>query len=159
MIKKDLFRIVIDEMISKQRRKIYATNKIVYIHIDEIWSFDLSDSDDYKTAKTRGYRYILVVIDNFSKSDWSVPPKSKNSQTITDEFSNFLSTSKRKHNKIGKHRGKEFHNYIFENFMKIKNIQLFPRSSDKGPSILERFDRTIRDLLKEPVFQRSDANC
>ena len=33
--------------------KNYETNKIVYNHIDEIWSIDLADMIDYKTSNNK----------------------------------------------------------------------------------------------------------
>ena len=93
---KDLKKIFIDEIYSKPPRRKYPTNKIVYNHIDEIWSIDLADFSDYKTSNNKGFRYIFIIIDNFSKYLWSIPLKNKYSKTITDEFSNNVTTSKRK---------------------------------------------------------------
>ena len=42
--------------------------------------------------------------------------------------------------------------------MKSKNIQHFSRYTDKGPSIAERVIRTIRNLLKKPVFLKGNAD-
>ena len=47
--------------------KNYETNKIIYNHFDDIWSIDLEDFSDYKNSNNKGYRYIFVKIDNFSK--------------------------------------------------------------------------------------------
>ena len=57
----------------------YPTNRIVYNHFDEIWSFDLADFSDYKTSKNEGYRYLFVYFDNFSKYTWCIPLKKKES--------------------------------------------------------------------------------
>ena len=46
MIKKDLVKNFIDEIYSKAPKKNYLTNKIIYNHIDEIWSIDLADMID-----------------------------------------------------------------------------------------------------------------
>ena len=64
----------------------YPTNKIVYNNIDEIWSIDLVDMIDYKISNNKCYRYIFVIIDNFSKCFWAIPLKKIKSQTITNEF-------------------------------------------------------------------------
>ena len=158
MVKKDLTKIFIDEIYSTPPRKNYPTNKIVYNHIDEIWSIDLADMVDYKVSNNKGFRYIFIIIDNYSKYLWAIPLKNKYSQTITNEFSNILSTSKRKPNKIESDRGSEFYNSIFQNFLKSKNIQHYSRYTDKGPSIAERVIRTIRNLLKKPVFEKGNAD-
>ena len=158
MIERDLTKIFIDEIYSKPPKKNYPTNKIVYDHIDEIWSIDLADMIDYKISNNKGYRYIFIIIDNFSKYLWAIPLKNKYSQTITNEFSNILTTSKRKPLKIESDRGSEFYNSIFQNFLKSKNIQHYSRFTDKGPSIAERVIRTIRNFLKKPVFEKGNAD-
>ena len=76
---------------------------------------------------------------------WAIPLKNKYSQTITNEFSNILTTSKRKPLKIESDRGNEFYNSIFQSFLKAKNIQHYCRFTDKGPSIAERVIRIIRN--------------
>ena len=158
MIKKDLIKIFIDEVYSKPPKKNYPTNKIIYNHIDEIWSIDLADMIDYKISNNKSYRYIFIVIDNFSKHLWAIPIKNKYSQTITNEFSNILTKSKRKPLKLESDRGSEFYNSIFQNFLKSKNIQHYSRFTDKGPSIAERVIRTVRNLLKKPIFEKGNAD-
>ena len=91
-MKRDLTKIFIDELYSKAPKKNYPTNKIVYKHIDEIWSIDLADMIDYKISNNKGFRYIFIIIDNFSKYLWTIPLKIKYSKTITDEFPNNLTT-------------------------------------------------------------------
>ena len=119
-------KIFIDEIYSSPPRKNYPTNKILYDSIDEIWSIDLADFSDYKTLNNKGYRCIFIIIDNYSKYLWAIPLRNKNSQTITNEFSNILTTSKRKPLEIESDRGSEFYNSIFQNFLKVKSIhQIF----------------------------------
>ena len=157
-MKKDLTKIFIDEIYSTPPRKNYPTNKIVYNHIDEIWSIDLADLSDYKISNKKGYRYIFIVIDNFSKYLWAIPLKNKYSQTITNECVYILTTSKRKPLKIESDRGSELYNSMFQNFLKSKNIHHYSRFTDKGPSIAERVIRTLRSLLKKPVFEKGRAD-
>ena len=157
-MKKDLTKIFIDETYSKAPERNYPTNKIVYNHIEEMWSIDLAYFSDYKTSNNKGFRYIFIVIDNFSNYLWAIPLKNKYSQTITNEFSKILTTSKRKALKIESDRGTEFYNSISQNFLKSKNIHHYSRFTDKGPSIAERVIRTVRNLLKKPVFEKERAD-
>ena len=73
MVKKDSTKIFIDESYSEPPRKNYPTNKLINNHIDEIWSIDLADMMDYKISNNKSYRYIFIIIDNFSKYLWAVP--------------------------------------------------------------------------------------
>ena len=108
MIKNDLLKIFIDEICSRAPMRNYPTNNIVYNHIDEMWSFDLADMINYKTNNNKGYRYIFITIDNFSKYLWAIPLKNKYNQTITNELLNILSPSKPSPLKKGSDRGTDF---------------------------------------------------
>ena len=147
----------INEIYSKSPKKYYPTNKTDVYHIDDIWSLDILDLKDYGTENNRGYRYVLVTINNFSKYGWTIPLKNKNAQTINDSFENILVNSKRKPKLIESDRAKEFYNIIFQDFLNKNNIKLYSRNSSYGAVFAERFNRTIRDLLKKIVFEQGDA--
>ena len=66
--------------------------------------------------------------------------------------------SKRKPNLIESDRGKELYNNIIQDFLNKKDIKLYSRNSSYGAVFAERFNRTIRDLLKKPVFEKGDSN-
>ena len=151
-------RIFVNGIYSKPPKRNYITNKTDVYHIDNIWSLDILDLKDYGPENNRGYRYVLVIIDNFSKFGWTVPLKNKSAQKIKDSFESILIGSKRKPNSIESERGKEFYNNIFQDFLNEINIKLYSRNSSFGSVFAERFNRTIRDLLKKPVFEKGDAN-
>ena len=156
MTQKNL-KIFINEIYSKPPKKYYATNKTNVYYIDDIWSLDIIDLKDYGRENNRGYRYVLVAGDNFSKFGWTVLLKNKNAQTIKDSFENIIISSKRKPNLIESDRGKEFYNNIFQDFLNKNSIKLYSRKSSYGAVFAKRFNRTIRDLLKKIVFEQGDA--
>ena len=151
-------KIFINEIYSKGPKKYYPTNTTDVYYIDEIWSLDILDLKDYGPENNRGYRYVLVVIDNFSKYGWTVPLKNKNAQTIKDSFENILISSKRSPNLIESDRGREFYNNIFQDFLNKNDIKLYSRNSSYGAVFAERYNLTIRNLLKRPVFEKGDGN-
>ena len=122
-MKRDRTKIFIDEIYSSPPSKKDPTKKIVYNHIDEIWTIDLADMIGYKISSNKGFRYIFVIIDKYSKYLWTIPLKNRNSKTITDDFSNILTTSKRKALEIESDRGTDFYSSIFQSFLPAKNIQ------------------------------------
>ena len=74
-MKNDLTTIFVDEIYSKAPKKNYPSNRMIYNHIEEIWSIDLAEFSDYKISDKRGYRYVFVIIDNFSYYLWAIPLK------------------------------------------------------------------------------------
>ena len=151
-------KIFINEIYSKPPKKYYPTNKTDVCHIDDTWSLDILDLKDYGPENNKGYRYVLVTIDNFSKYGWTIPLKNKKAQTIRNSFEDILISSKRKPNLIESDRGKEFYNNIFQDFLNINNIKFYSRNSLYVAVFAERFNKTIRDLLKRPVFEKGDGN-
>ena len=152
------FKIFINEIYSKPPKKYYLPNKTDVYHIDDTWSLDILDLKDYGPENNRGYRYVLVIIDNFSKFRWTIPLNNKNAQTIKDSFENFLLSSKRSPKLIETDRGKKFYNNIFQAFLNKNNIKLFPRNTSVGAVFAERFNRTIRNLLGKHVFEKRGSN-
>ena len=101
-------KIYINEIYFKPPQKNYVINKTDVYYIDDIWSLDILDLKDYGPENKRGYRYVLVTIDNFSKYGFTSPLKNKNAITIKQSFEYILISSKRKPNLIETDRGKEF---------------------------------------------------
>ena len=71
---------------------------------------------DCDTKINKGYRYILVVFEFFSKYAWTVSMENKTRQTIKDSSKNVLNSSGRKPNLIETDDGKEFVNKISTTF-------------------------------------------
>ena len=88
-------KIVINEIYSKPPKKNYSTNKTDVYYINDIWSLDILDLKPYGPKNNRGYRYVLVVIDNLSKYGFTSPLKNKNAQIIKNSFENILICSKK----------------------------------------------------------------
>ena len=101
-------KIFINEIYSKPPKRNYATNKTDVYYTDDIRSLDILDLKDYDPENNRGYRYVVVTIDNFSKYGWTVALKNKHAQTIKDSFENIIISSKRKPNFLKGDRDRGF---------------------------------------------------
>ena len=55
----------------------YAINKTDVYYIDNIWSLDIKHLKDYGPEISRRHRYVLMVIDTFTKFVWTTPLKMK----------------------------------------------------------------------------------
>ena len=71
MIQKSI-KIFINENFSKPPKNNYNTYKTDIYHFDDIWSLDILDFKDYGPESNRGYRYVLVIIENLSEFGWTV---------------------------------------------------------------------------------------
>ena len=149
-------KLFINEIYSKPLKRNYPTNKTDVYHNDDIWSLDILNLKVYGPENNRGYRYVLVIIDNFSIFGWTIPLKksSNNKRLFRKKYYKF----KKHTNSIGTDRGKEIYNNVFQNSLNKNNIQLHSGNSSLGSVFAERFNRSIKDLLKKPVFEKGDGN-
>ena len=75
--------------------------------IDSIWGADLADMQLISKFK-KGFRFLLCVIDIYSKYAWVISLKDKKGITITNAFEKIVDESNRKPNKIWVDKGSEF---------------------------------------------------
>ena len=66
----------------------------------------------------KGFRFLLCVIDIFSKYAWVVPLKDKKGISIVYTFQKILKESDRKPNKTWVNKGSEFYNSSFKKLVK-----------------------------------------
>ena len=89
-----------------KKRKVYSAIK------DDIWGAYLADMQ-LISKFNRGFRFLLCVIDTFSKYAWVVPLKDKKGISIVNTFQSILKKSNKKPNKIWVDKGGEFYNNSF----------------------------------------------
>ena len=68
----------------------------------------------------KGFRFLLSVIDIYSKYAWVIPLKDKEGITITNAFQKVLDESKRKPNKIWVDKGSQFYNRSMKSWLEKK---------------------------------------
>ena len=66
---------------------------------DNIWGADIADMQ-LISKYNKEIKYLLCVIDIFSKYTWVVPKKDKRGITVVNAFQKVLDNSKRKPNRI-----------------------------------------------------------
>ena len=123
---------------------------------DECWSFDLIDRSSL-AKYNKNYKFIFTIIDNHTKFAWAIPLKDKSGKSTTTAFKKLIETSKRKPEKVWSDRGKEFYNKTFLDFLKQNEIQIYSTHSDLKAVFVERFNRTLLDLIKEPMYIEGKA--
>ena len=96
--------------------------------------------------ENKGYKYILTVIDIFSKFAWAVSVKSKKGEDVTTAMKSVLD-NRRVPKNVHVDRGKEFYNSHFENLMKQYNINSYSTFSNFKATICERFNRTLKNKM------------
>ena len=100
------------------------------------------------SKQNKNYKYILTVIDFFSKYSWCYPLKSKKSKEIINSFKDIFKKSKRIPKLIQSDEGTEFINKQTQTFFKNNNIKWYHTfNRDIKCSICERYNRTILNKI------------
>ena len=89
------------------KRKVYSQFR------DNIGEVDLADTQSLN-KKNKGTKYLLCVIDLFSKYAFVVPLKDKKGISIVNAFNKIIKQSNRKPNKIWVDQRSKFYNRVFK---------------------------------------------
>lgn len=89
----------------------------------------------------KGIKYLLNVIDVFSKFAWSVPLKDKTGKSITDAFQHIVKSSNRKPEKLWVDQGSEFYDRTFDKWLEDNKIERYSTYSEGKAVFIERFNR------------------
>ena len=92
----------------------------------------------------KGFRFLLYVIDIFSKYAWVVPLKDKKGISIVNAFQKILDKSQRQPNKIWVDKGNEFYNNSFKKWLKDNDIEICSIHNEAKSVVAERFIRTLK---------------
>lgn len=127
--------------------KHFRKRKVVVNGIDEIWAADLVDMQAFAKFNN-GIKYLLTVIDVFSKYGWIVPLKSKTGVEVARAFNKIF--KERKPEKLWVDKGKEFYN----KYVRVLRVELYSTENEEKSCVVERWNRT----MKEKMFKYFSAN-
>ena len=89
-----------------------------------------------------GIRFLLCVIDNFSKYAWVVPLKDKKGISIAAAFQSILKQSNRKQNNSWVDKSSEFYNASFKKWLRDNDIVMYSPNNERKSVVAERFIRS-----------------
>ena len=117
------------EVFSPQITK-FRRERIIPLYKDETWSADLIDKSSL-TKYNNNYKFILTVLDIFTKKAWAIPLNNKSGLSITNGFKIVLGehpqggSESRKTEKLWVDRGSEFYNKTFKSLLKEYETKLY----------------------------------
>lgn len=142
--------------IHKNARVNFPRRCVIMKDIDDLWQADLIDMQSI-SKQNKNYRYILAIIDTFSKYAWTVPLKSKTKYDVCDTFNKLLVKGRIPKN-LQTDNGTEFYNNKFQKLMKTYNINHYSTYSTKKASIVERFIRTLKSKIYKEFSLKGNFN-
>ena len=80
---------ILSEELHKPKTKIFPRRKIIVNYINEIFAADLVEMQKF-AKMNKGFRYLLICIDIFSKYSWVIPLKDKKGINVKMPYKRFL---------------------------------------------------------------------
>lgn len=139
------------EEIHRYARKNFPRRKYVMYGIADTLQADLIEMQPFKHVNG-GHRYILIVIDVFSKMAYAEPLKDKTGLVVTQAMNRIFQKVNRQNpyhhiKNLHTDEGKEFYNSSMKGLLEKFNINHYSTFSYMKASIVERLIRTIKRKL------------
>ena len=129
----------------KPIKRNFTRRRVLVNHVDEVWCSDLVEMQQF-SKWNKGYRYLLMVLDVFSKYGWITPLKDKKGETVSEALKTLL-----KEGRIPKYlwvdKGKEYYNKHVKDLLEKNNIQMYSTENEEKSSVCERWNRTIKTKM------------
>lgn len=138
-------REVVEEL-HKPARVNFVRRHVIIKGLDELFQADLVEMIPYARIN-RCFKYILVVIDVFSKFLWTRAIKNKTGRDVSAAMKDIFNKSNRIPKNVQTDLGKEFYNKDFKRLMEKHNINHYSSFSNKKASIVERVNRTLKNAM------------
>ena len=130
---------VLAEELHKPVRRKFKRRRVLVSGIDKIWAADLADMQAFSKSN-HGIKYLLTVIDVFSKYGYLIPLKDKTGKSIASVLKTIF--KKRKPEKMWVDKGKEFYNKDVKEL-----IELYSTENEEKASVVERWIRTMKERM------------
>jgi len=136
----------------KQARRNFKRRVVIIKGIDDLWQADLVEMGTYSTYN-KGFRFLLTVIDTFSKYAWTAALKTKSAPDVTNAMKKIFDSGRVPKN-LQTDDGKEFFNKDFQGLVQKNKINHYSTFSVKKASIVERFNRTLKNMMWKEFSNR-----
>jgi hypothetical protein len=131
----------------KPRRKNFTRNYYEVDNIDDNWESDLIDIASLAKYNDN-YKYILIIIDVFSKFVFAKPMKTKSAKEVTENIKRIIEESGRKPIYFLNDRGKEYENNTLNNYFKEIGVKhILPSNDISKACVAERVIRSFKEIL------------
>lgn len=144
-MKTNIKREVVNE-IHKPVRINFPRRRVIVKGINDLYQADLVEVIPYAKFN-RGFKYLLVVINVFSKYVWVTPVKNKSGQEVANAMAGILKTLAQSPQNLQTDLGKEFYNKNFKDLMQKYGINHYSSYSNLKSSVVERVNRTLKNLM------------
>ena len=138
--------------LNKHVNRNFKRGKVLVAGIDDQFEADLASMADF-SSENDGFKYLLVVIDVFSRFGWVEPLKNKSADNIVIAFNKILSEG-RKPRRLRTDAATDFTSKKFQNLLKENEINHFTTHNEKQANYVERFIKTIKTKIRRYMSEK-----
>ena len=131
----------------------FKRQRVITRGIDDMWDVDLADMTNVFDHND-GHRFLLIVIDVFSKYLWVQPIPDKSHTSVIQAFQTIFQQTKRRPRTLRTDNGTEFKNRWFKQFMKKENIHAYTTKNEMKANYAERVIRTLKGMMYRYFLHR-----
>ena len=128
------------------RRKKFPRRKLIVYYPGQIIQMDLVDMQKIST-KNKNFKYILMIIDCFSKKAWAEPLKSKSGGEVAGKIKTVFENMKYPVQTVIFDEGKEFDNQKVDKLFRQYGIHSYSILTDQKAAAVERLNRTVKSII------------
>lgn len=136
-------REVVEEL-HKPARINFKRRHVIIKSLLDLMQADLVDMQLYE-KENKGFKYILIVINCFTKYVWAYPLKSKTAREVAQALEKVFKIQTPIH--LCTDSGGEFTGREVQNLVKTYNVKHYVVYSEKKASIVERVNRTLKTMM------------
>ena len=129
----------------KVRRRGFKRRRVVVQGIDYQWEADLADVQNL-SEYNEGVRFLLVIVDVFSRFLWVRTLKDRKAKSVIDAFKDVLS-GPRQPKAIRTDKGSEFYNRYLQQYLRERDIKIFYALNETKANFAERYIQTLKKRL------------
>lgn len=133
-----------DELFAPARKK-FTRLKVHASGRDDIWTMDIVDMNEL-LSYNMGYRYILTIMDVYSRYAWCLPLKVKTAEAVFAAFSSVVKEGRKPH-KLWVDKGSEFYNSRFKRWCSENDCVMYSTFGDSKAAMIERFNKTLKLMM------------
>ena len=134
------------EELNKPFVRKFNKRKVQSLFMDSIWGSDLADMQLISKFE-KGIRFLLYVIDIYSKNAWVIPLKDQKGITITNAFQKILKESNSKPNTVCVDKGSKFYNRSMKSWLEKNDTKMYSTHNEGKSIIAEKFKRNLKNKV------------
>ena len=128
----------------KEVRRRFDKRSVFAKQIADIWAADLVDMSPFFRSN-KGYKYLLTVIDVYSKYGWIMPLKTKTGKKVARAFRKLFHNGHP--NRLWTDKGTEYYNRQLKGVLEANDVMLYSTENEEKSSVVERWNRTMKNIM------------